>query len=75
MVEKGVRSGGSQGGGRSHRELDIVGRRIGLTCEEAGGALCKNILKKRTEKAFFTDFVGFCDSFRNFSALFLFARL
>lgn len=41
MVEKGVRSGGSQGGVRSHRELDIVGHRIGLTCEEAGGTLQK----------------------------------
>lgn len=39
MVEKGGHSGGSQGGVRSHRELDIVGHRIGLTCEEAGGTL------------------------------------
>lgn len=42
--KKGGCCGGSQGGGRSHRELDVVGHRTGLTCEEAGGALCKNIL-------------------------------
>lgn len=42
--KKGGCCGGSQGDGRSHRELAVVGRGTGLTCEEAGGEPCKNIL-------------------------------
>lgn len=31
--------GGSQGGGRNHRELAGAGQRTGLTCKESEGGL------------------------------------